>query len=173
MIHELVGQAKRRVERLIRNNCHELTVSCVIHGTSPGRVLVDSLEKPACGLIKTTECNLLFGEPSNAEFNREIVPYIKHYDTLTCDQEAWEDVVPQLHGNPALRRYRREYYTVTSAGTPSQTESAPGNVRMVYDQDLESLPCKDRSLVAEWICMDAAERRKASLWPRCGLRMSR
>ncbi len=168
MIHELLGQARLRVVDLIRNNCHELSVPCVIHNTSPGSVLVDRVEKPTCGLIKTTECNLLFGEPRNAEFIREIVSRVKYHDTLTCDRVAWEDVAAKLHPNPALRRYRREYFAITSADTPSRTEPVPGTVRMVYDQDLVALPYENRNLVTEWIGMDAAERSKgfplAALW---------
>ncbi len=167
-MHELVGQSRLRVLPLIENSCHELTVTCVIHSTSPGRVLVDCLEKPTCGLIKTSECNLLFGEPGNPEFLREIIPCIEYYDTLTCDQDAWEDVVPGLHRNPALRRYRREYAALAPADAPSRAESVPVNIRMVYDPDLESLPYTNCNLVTEWICMDAAERRKgfplAALW---------
>jgi hypothetical protein len=150
-VRELSADERRRVLPLIRNECGELSVPCVIHGSLPGRVFVDDARTPTCGLVRTTECNLLFGAHDNPAFNREVRDLIGYFDQLTGDHEGWEETVFSVHPNNALRRYGRELRTLTADA--SRAAGIPGReaARIIHHEDLGRLSYANKELVAEWV----------------------
>jgi RimJ/RimL family protein N-acetyltransferase len=158
VIHELYGAERLRVLPLIRNGCNELSVRAVIHGELPGSVLVDDRESPTRGLVRTTECNLLFGRPDGAEFNRDIRDAIGCLDQLTCDHPGWEDVVYGLHRNNALRKYTRAFYTLAREDFRGESVPSAGNLRIIRHGDLGRLPYANAEIVSEWIKVEGLDR---------------
>ncbi len=92
---------------------NELSVFAVIHNIMPGEVYVNSLEKPTAVLIQTSECNLVAGDITDAEFNSRIVEELDFWDQLTPDTPEWSDIIPSIHKNPYIRKYKRCRYILT------------------------------------------------------------
>lgn len=110
MIYQLQKSDFYKVEGLIKNSNHELSIKAVINGTSPGEIYVDNLKKPLSTLIITTECNIVAGKADNKLFNMGVKEKLGFFDQVTCDDEGWEDGIYEIHKNIALRKYVRRYY---------------------------------------------------------------
>ena len=81
MIFELENPTEEQINKLCAMTSgvrHELTVECVIRGTSPGEIYVDDLSPQSC-FIKTPECNALAGENVDEAFLSELSPLIDYY----------------------------------------------------------------------------------------------
>ncbi len=110
MIYQLQKSDFYKVQGLLMNSNHELSIKALINGTSPGEIYVDNLEKPLSALIKTTECNVVAGKADNELFNLGVKEELDFFDQVTCDDEGWEDRIHEIHKNIALRKYVRRYY---------------------------------------------------------------
>ena len=93
---------------------NELSVFSVIHNIMPGEIYVNNLEKPTAVLIQTSECNLVAGDVSDIEFNSRVAEELDFWDQLTPDTSEWNDVIPTIHKNPYIRKYKRRRYIMTS-----------------------------------------------------------
>jgi len=112
MIVELFEADRKKILPLIRNSLHQLSIQSVIEGNTPGEVYVDNRDDPRSGLIKTSECNMIFGDAANRGFNEGIKEHIDYFDQIICDEPSWDEVLPTIHGNSGLRKYRRKYYKI-------------------------------------------------------------
>ena len=110
MFYELDKKDYYKVESLIKNSQHELSIKAVINGTSLGEVFVDNCERPLSVLIMTSECNVVAGNAGNKLFNAGVRDKLDFYDQLICDDHEWEDRISELHNNIAIRKYTRRYY---------------------------------------------------------------
>lgn len=72
MIYKLEQSDFSKVEGLIKNSNHELSIKAVICGSSQGEIYADNLETPLSALIITPECKVVAGKASNKMFNNEI-----------------------------------------------------------------------------------------------------
>lgn len=161
MIFELENPTEEQISRLCEMTCgvrHELTVECVIRGTSPGEIYVDDQSLRSC-FIKTPECNVLAGESTDEEFLSGISPHIDYYDAVTCADSKWEEIIPGLHGNIGLRRYRRYAYQRTDMDMIPELPEESGNVRFIYAKDLASLAYGNSDIVSDWINILEPEKR--------------
>ncbi len=104
MIEELFDNDRSKVLPLIINSNHELTIKSVISGNSPGSVYVDNINIPQSGLVKTPECNVVFGKSDNSDFNIEIETHLGYFDPITCDESNWNGIVKNIHSNNAIRK---------------------------------------------------------------------
>lgn len=89
---------------------NELSVFSVINGVMPGEIYVNSIDNPTAALIKTSECNLIAGNSNDANFNSEVSAVIDFWDQLTPDSSEWIDLIPTIHKNPFIRKYKRRHY---------------------------------------------------------------
>ena len=110
MIYKLEQSDFCKVEGLIKNSNHELSIKAVICGSSQGEIYADNLEMPLSTLIITPECKVVAGKASNKVFNNEIKNKLDFFDQLTCDNEEWENNLHEIHPNVAMRKYVRRYY---------------------------------------------------------------
>lgn len=156
MAISLERQERLRVLPLIENVKHELTVECVINGTSPGAVYVDCADEPRSCFIKTPECNVLAGDAHNAEFNNGIKEYIGYYDQLTCDGDDWAKVVPDLHPNVALLEYYRESYCLHCSKRLDYPSSS-GTLEYVYPSMLGKIAYTNKDMLLDWINIVSVE----------------
>lgn len=92
---------------------NELSVFSVINYIMPGEIYVNSLEKPTAVLIQTSECNLVAGDITDTEFNSRIAEELDFWDQLTPDTTEWSDIIPTIHKNPYIRKYKRRRYILT------------------------------------------------------------
>lgn len=153
MIFELDNPTEEQISRLCAMTSgvsHELTVECVIKGTSPCEIYVDDLSPRSC-FIKTPECNVLAGENYDEAFLFELPPHIDYYDAVTCSGSKWEEILPGLHKNIGLRRYLRLAYKRTDPNTITELPEDCGNVRLIYPKDMASLAYGNSDIVSEWI----------------------
>jgi GNAT superfamily N-acetyltransferase len=110
LIHQLEQSDYGKVSKLIRNTNHELFVSAVISGSTPGEIYVDNSEDPLSTLIITPECKVVAGDANNKWFNAAIKKKLDFFDSVTCDTEEWERNIHDIHCNIAIRKYTRRYY---------------------------------------------------------------
>lgn len=92
---------------------NELSVFSVINGFMPGEIYVNNLDNPTSALIKTRECNLIAGSTNDDGFNSEVSTEIDFWDQLTPDSDEWIDIIPTIHKNPFVRKYKRRHYTLS------------------------------------------------------------
>ena len=93
---------------------NELSVNSVLNDIMPGEVYVNNIDHPTAALIKTSECNLIAGSCDDSDFNSAISTVIDFWDQLTPDSDAWIDIIPAIHKNPFVKKYKRRHYTLTS-----------------------------------------------------------
>lgn len=92
---------------------NELSVLSVIKGVMPGEIYVNNIDQPTAALIKTSECNLIAGCTNDFVFNSEVSTELDFWDQLTPDSEEWIDIIPTIHKNPFVRKYKRRHYTLS------------------------------------------------------------
>lgn len=101
-----------KVSHLIKSH-NEISVFAAIDGTMPGKIYVNNVEQPTAALIRTCECNLIAGSIEDAEFNAKVSEVIDFWDQLTPDSEEWSTIIPTIHKNPYIRKYKRRHYILT------------------------------------------------------------
>lgn len=102
-----------KVIHLIKSR-NELSVLSVIKGAMPGEIYVNNTDYATAVLIKTCECNLIAGSYNDADFNSEVSNVIDFWDPLTPDSSEWIDVIPTIHKNPFVRKYKRRHYILSA-----------------------------------------------------------
>jgi len=110
MIYQLEQSNFNKVEGLIKNTNHELSIKAVISGSSEGAIYADDVEFPLSTLIFTPECNVVAGKANNKLFNSEIKNKLDFFDSITCDDKEWENNLHEIHRNIAMRKYVRRNY---------------------------------------------------------------
>jgi RimJ/RimL family protein N-acetyltransferase len=66
-------------------------------------------------VIRTCECNLIAGSIEDASFNAKVSEIIDFWDQLTPDSEEWNAIIPSIHKNPHIRKYKRRHYVLVEA----------------------------------------------------------
>jgi RimJ/RimL family protein N-acetyltransferase len=151
-MEELFSDDRLRTSSLIKNVSQQLTIDAVIKGKSPGRVFVDDSLQPRTGLIKTPECNLLFGDANNLEFNIEITNKIGYYDAILCDDASWYKNIFEIHPSNALRKYTREYYQYDMGSHVEINKQDPTlQIKLVYPELLENIFYENSEILTDWI----------------------
>ncbi len=92
---------------------NELSVFSVINGAMPGEIYANSIDNPTAALIKTCECNLIVGSSSDVNFNSEVSMVIDFWNPLTPDSSEWIDLIPTIHKNHFIRKYKRRHYILS------------------------------------------------------------
>ncbi|SHO51553.1 GNAT family N-acetyltransferase [Anaerocolumna xylanovorans] len=101
-----------KVIQLVKSQ-NELSVLSVIKGAMPGEIYVNSIDNPTAALIRTCECNLIAGNSNDANFNSEVSMVLDFWDPLTPDSSEWIDLIPTIHKNPFIRKYKRRHYILS------------------------------------------------------------
>jgi len=144
---------------LIRNSLNQLSIRSAVEGNTPGAVYVDSRGNPKSGLIKTSECNVIFGESANKGFNEGIKKHIDYFDQIICDEPGWDEVLPAIHANGALRKYRRKYYCLEKSRyreSPSKEENP--EIQLLYADTIGQLDYQNADIVNDWMVLEKPER---------------
>lgn len=110
MFIKLAQNSYNKVKILIKNTNHELSIDAVITGNAPGEIYVDNEDLPTSTLIVTPECTVIAGAADNHEFNKSVKDTLDFYDQVTCDNEAFEDNIDEIHKNASIRKYKRRCY---------------------------------------------------------------
>jgi RimJ/RimL family protein N-acetyltransferase len=92
---------------------NELSVLSVINGVMPGEIYVNNIDNPTAALIQTSECNLISGSTNDAVFNSEVSSELDFWDQLVPDSMEWIDIIPTIHKNPFVRKYKRRHYSLS------------------------------------------------------------
>lgn len=101
-----------KIAHLVKSQ-DELSVISVINGVMPGEIFVNSIDNPTVALIKTSECNLIAGSANDVDFNSEVSMKLDFWDQLTPDSSEWIDIIPSIHKNPFIRKYKRRHYILS------------------------------------------------------------
>jgi GNAT superfamily N-acetyltransferase len=109
---KLESEEFSKAEHLIKSE-NELSVFAVINGVMPGEIFVNNIDNPTVALIKTSECNLIAGCSSDTTFNSEVSSELDFWDLLTPDTREWIDIIPTIHKNPFVRKYKRRHYILS------------------------------------------------------------
>lgn len=102
-----------KVGHLIKSQ-NEISVYSAIKGIMPGEIYVNNTDTPTVVLIKTCECNLIAGSPKDSNFNAKVSEVLDFWDTLTPDSTEWIDLIPAIHKNPFVRKYKRRHYILST-----------------------------------------------------------
>lgn len=153
MIYQLQKTDFYKVQGLIKNSNHELSIKAVISGTSPGEIYVDNLGNPLSTLIKTTECNVVAGKADNELFNLGVREELDFFDQVTCDDEEWEDIIHEIHKNIALRKYVRRYYELNQLKFTHFLERLDDQYTLEYVNlgNLSNLDFENSDKIRDWI----------------------
>lgn len=111
-MYKLKNNDFNKVIHLVKSQ-NELSVFSVIKGTMPGEIYVNSVDNPTAALIKTCECNLIAGSPKDINFNSEVSTVLDFWDQLTPDSSEWIELIPTIHENPYIRKYKRRHYILS------------------------------------------------------------
>ncbi|HKM34436.1 MAG TPA: GNAT family N-acetyltransferase [Lachnospiraceae bacterium] len=109
---QLNNQDYNKIMYLVKSE-NELSVLSVINGVMPGEIYVNSIDNPTTALIKTCECNLIAGNSNDVVFNSEVSMELDFWDQLTPDSNEWIDIIPTIHKNSFVRKYKRRHYTLS------------------------------------------------------------
>jgi hypothetical protein len=141
-----------KVTNLVQSQ-NELSVLSVINGFMPGEIYVNNLDNPTVALIKTCECNLIAGSTYDDTFNSEVSTEIDFWDQLTPDSEEWIDIIPTIHKNPYVRKYKRRHYTMSISNFQEcNMPLKEGFILEKVDIDLLRRNCYENSeKLLEWI----------------------
>lgn len=101
-----------KIAHLIKSQ-NELSVFSVINGVMPGEIYVNNIDNPTVTLIKTCECNLIAGSSNDVVFNSEVSSELDFWDQLTPDTSELIDIIPTIHKNPFVRKYKRRRYILS------------------------------------------------------------
>jgi GNAT superfamily N-acetyltransferase len=101
-----------KVLQLVKSQ-NELSVLSVIKGAMPGEIYVNNTDNPTAALIRTCECNLIAGSSNDVNFNSELSKVLDFWDPLTPDSSEWIDLIPTIHKNPFIRKYKRKHYILS------------------------------------------------------------
>lgn len=153
MIYELIKKDFHKVEGLIKNSNHELSIKAVIAGTSPGEIFVDNLEKPLTTLIITPECKVVAGKADNKLFNNGVKEKLGFFDQVTCDDEEWENIINDIHQNIALRKYERRYYELDDLKFVDFNRNIDSQYTLEYVNvgNLNELNFENSDKIRDWI----------------------
>lgn len=102
-----------KVSHLIKSE-NELSVFSVINGVIPGQIFVNNIDNPTATLIKTCECNLIAGSCTDKIFNSKVSLELDFWDLLTPDTNEWINIIPTIHKNPFVRKYKRRHYVLSN-----------------------------------------------------------
>lgn len=149
LLVNLLGIEKRRILPLINNTNHELSVFSVVFDIIPGEVWVDSHEHPKCGLIKTPECNVVFGDPPGALICKDLFSKIGYFGTVTCDVSSWNSSIYKYHNNSGIRKYKRLYYSLSKGDI--RLKSIIKQTQLLHLNDLETISYKNKEIILDWI----------------------
>lgn len=108
-----------------------LSVEAVLANTVPGEVHVDDLDHPRVGLILTPEGHYLVGDVACERVYpalRELIP-LRAY--LTVEPIEWEEKLPQIWKNSAVRRHPRYHLHLDTLRLPDWRERIPDGFRIV------------------------------------------
>lgn len=92
----------------------ELSVFSVINGENPGTIYVNNIINPTSALIRTSECNLIAGNPNDEMFNSQVSEELDFWDPLVPDSLEWMDKVPTIHKNKFIKKYKRRHYVLSN-----------------------------------------------------------
>lgn len=109
---KLEGKEFSKIGHLIKSQ-NELSVFSVINGVMPGEIYVNNMDNPTVALLKTSECNLVAGSTNDEVFNSEVSSKLDFLDQLTPDTNEWIDVIPSIHKNSFIRKYKRRHYILS------------------------------------------------------------
>lgn len=101
-----------KIAHLIKSK-NELSIFSVINGVMPGEIYVNDIDNPTVTLVKTCECNLIAGSSNDEIFNSEVSSKLDFWDNLTPDTSQWIDIIPTIHKNPFIRKYKRRHYILS------------------------------------------------------------
>jgi RimJ/RimL family protein N-acetyltransferase len=152
LIHQLEQSDYGKVSKLIKNTNHELFISAVITGSSPGEIYVDNSEDPLSALIITPECKVVAGDANNKWFNAAMKKKLDFFDTVTCDTEEWERNIHDIHCNIAIRKYSRRYYKFDKLLVNNFLESIDDQYTMeyVFVDSLEAIQYENCEKIKDW-----------------------
>lgn len=102
-----------KVSHLVKSR-NEISIFSVIKGTMPGKIYVNNPVTPTTALIRTCECNLIAGSIDDCVFNSEVSAELDFWDPLTPDSSEWNDLIPAIHKNPNIRKYKRRHYILSA-----------------------------------------------------------
>lgn len=153
MIYKLQQSDFYKVEDLIKNSYHELSIKAVIDGTSPGEIFVDNFENPISTLIIGPECKVVAGKADNKLFNQGIKERLDFFDQVTCDDEEWENSIHEIHKNIAIRKYVRRYYELEKLKFSDFLESLDNQYTLEYVNvgNLNTLDFENSDKLRDWI----------------------
>lgn len=110
-MYKLEQENYKKVIPLLESS-NELSVFSVINGIMPGEIFVNDTCHPTTALIQTSECNLLAGKIDVDEFNSTISDELDFWDTVTPDSCRWNSIIPNIHKNIFVRKYKRRHYSL-------------------------------------------------------------
>lgn len=141
-----------KVKELITST-NELSIFSVLEGIMPGEVYVDRLNEPTATFIKTSECNLIAGNPSNADFNRSISSELDFWDQITPDSTDWYKEIPKIHLNKFVREYKRRHYILAAEDFLKRKSELPAGfyLKKAEPNELKSMNLENTEDVLEWI----------------------
>lgn len=100
-----------KAEQLVKSG-NELSVAAVINGIMSGEIFVNNIENPTAALIRTNECNLIAGNTDDPAFNSQVSSQLDFWDPLTPDTEEWFSIIPSIHKNKFIKKYKRRHYVL-------------------------------------------------------------
>lgn len=111
---KLNEQEYQKIKSIVSSQ-NELSIWSVIKGIMKGDVYVNDLSHPTSAFIKTSECNYLTGNSRDVEFNSQVSSMIDFWDQLTPDSQEWFEVIPTIHPNSYITKYKRRHYTLNTS----------------------------------------------------------
>lgn len=103
----------KKIINLVKSQ-DELSVFSVINGENPGAIYANNIINPTAALIKTSECNLIAGNPNDEVFNSQVSEELDFWDQLLPDSLEWMDKIPTIHKNNFIRKYKRRHYVLSN-----------------------------------------------------------
>lgn len=152
MIYELEQQNYPKVLSLLKSD-NELSVFSVISHMMEGKIFVNDTAIPTTALIQTSECNLIAGDASNTGFNESVPEVLDFWDTITPDSAEWCDVIPQIHEDKFIRKYKRCRYVLDISNYHSMSILLPDGyfVEHVDSDRLRTCGYKNADKLLEWM----------------------
>jgi GNAT superfamily N-acetyltransferase len=123
MLHELKPSEYHRVRSLFQGFDYSLSIHALIEGNNPGRIFVDSAERPRAALALTVEGTLLAGDHGNPDTNAALRRLLREQIftgkvfveddwsvTLAVHPHTWEAKLPELIPTHEADRLPRFHY---------------------------------------------------------------
>ncbi|HPF54653.1 MAG TPA: GNAT family N-acetyltransferase [Clostridia bacterium] len=152
MLQELPKKEYAKLLPLIISK-NELSVFSVIDDITSGSVYVNNLDNPTAALIQTSECNLVAGITTDADFNDSVGEKIDFWAPITPDTKQWNDIIPQIHPDKFIRRYTRRHYVLEIADKNNMTFALPNGyfLESVNLEELKQKKYKNANEILDWI----------------------